>query len=297
MSVASPLIQHAHLAASRSANGGHVTLLQAVVYGTVQGLTGFVPISSTAHLRIVPALVGWSDPGAASTAMIQLGTTVAVVLYLWRQPRQVAVAWIRRLIDKSMRKTVEYRIGRYLVAATIPVSVFGLVFSDQIETGARNPWLISVTMILLALALRAAERRGRRDRDEEDLDAKDAVAVGTAQVLALIPGASRSGTTIAAVLFRARDRRTAARFTFLLSIPAIVLSGLYESRKIGQRGGAGASLTSVALILAFAVGLASIVWLMRWISRHSTFSFIYYRIIVGMGLIILLGAGVISATE
>lgn len=297
MSAASLLGQYAHLVASQSSNGVDMTLLQAVVYGTVQGLTEFLPISSTAHLRIVPALVNWPDPGAAFTAVIQLGTTVAVVLYFWRELLQVALAWIRGLVDKSMRKTLEYRMGWYLVAATIPVSVFGLAFSHQIETGARNLWLISVMMILLAFALLEAERRGRRDRGEEDLNAKDAIAVGSAQALALIPGASRSGTTIAAGLFRGLDRPTAARFSFLLSIPAIVLSGLYESRKIGQEGGAGAGLTGVALILAFVVGLASIVWLMRWISKHSMFIFIYYRIIVGAGLIILLSTGVISATD
>jgi undecaprenyl-diphosphatase len=280
-----------------SSDQHNVNLLQATVYGIVQGLTEFLPISSTAHLRIVPALFHWDDPGAPFTAVIQLGTTAAVVLYFWRELVQVAGAWIRGFVDKSVRGTLEYRMGWYLILATIPVSIFGVAFSHQIETGARNLWLISVTMIALALVLAWAERVGTRKRDEEDLDRQDALVVGGAQALSLIPGASRSGTTITAGLFRGLNRPTAARFSFLLSIPAVLLSGLYEARKIGGREGAGAGLTGVALILSFAVGLASIVWLMRWISRHSMYLFIYYRIVLGLLLIALLSAGVISATS
>ena len=274
-----------------------MNLLQAIVYGVVQGLTEFLPISSTAHLRIVPALFNWPDPGAAFTAVIQLGTTAAVVLYFWRELVQVATGWIRGFVDKSVRGTLEYRMGWYLVLATIPVSIFGFVFRDQIETSARNLWTISITMIVLAFVLLWAERVGSRKRGEEDLDVRDSVAVGAAQALALIPGASRSGTTITAGLFRGLDRETAARFSFLLSIPAVVLSGLFEMRKINDRGGAGAGLTAVALILAFVVGLASIAWLMRWLSRHSTYVFIVYRVLLGVLLIGLVSGGVISATS
>jgi undecaprenyl-diphosphatase len=283
--------------AAASSDQHNVNLLQAIVYGIVQGLTEFLPISSTAHLRIVPALFHWDDPGAPFTAVIQLGTTAAVVLYFWRELVQVAGAWIRGFVDKSVRGSLEYRMGWYLVLATIPVSIFGVAFSHQIETGARNLWLISVTMIALALVLAWAERVGTRKRSEEDLGGRDALVVGGAQALSLIPGASRSGTTITAGLFRGLDRPTAARFSFLLSIPAVVLSGLYEARKIGDKGGAGAGLTGVALILSFIVGLASIVWLMRWISRHSTYLFVWYRIGLGLLLIGLLSAGVISATS
>jgi undecaprenyl-diphosphatase len=274
-----------------------VNLLQAIVYGILQGLTEFLPISSTAHLRIVPALFNWDDPGAPFTAVIQLGTLAAVVLYFWRELFQVAGAWLRGFVDKSVRGTLEYRMGWYLILATVPVSIFGVAFSHQIETGARNLWLISAIMIALALVLALAERVGTRTRDEEELNGRDAVVVGGAQALSLIPGASRSGTTITAGLFRGLDRPTAARFSFLLSIPAVVLSGLYEARKIGDKGGAGAGLTGVALILAFVVGLASIVWLMRWISRHSMYLFVWYRVALGLLLIGLLSAGVISATS
>jgi undecaprenyl-diphosphatase len=274
----------------------NVNLFQAAIYGIVQGLTEFLPISSTAHLRIVPALFGWDDPGAAFTAVIQLGTVLAVVIYFWRELVQVALAWGRGLFDASIRGTLEYRMGWYLILATIPVGVFGLVFDHQIETGARNLWIIAVTMIALAGALALAEKIGRRDRREEQINTTDAVTVGLAQALSLVPGASRSGTTITAGLFRGLDRETAARFSFLLSIPAVVLSGLFEARKIGDKGGVGFGLTAVSLVLAFVVGLASIVWLMRWITHHSTYIFIWYRVGLGILLIILLSLGTIQAT-
>jgi undecaprenyl-diphosphatase len=280
-----------------------MTLLQALVLGVVQGLTEFLPISSTAHLRIVPVLFGWhfyggttNDPGAAFTAVVQLGTTAAIVIYFWRELLHVVVAWFRGLYDRSVRGTLEYKLGWYLIIATIPVGVFGLIFSNQIETGARNLWLISCTLIGLAVVLFAAERVGQRDRGEEQISTADAVAVGAAQALSLVPGASRSGTTITAGLFRGLTREAAARFSFLLSIPAVVLSGGYEAVTSHDKT-PGAGLTGVALIFAFVVGLASIHWLMRWLAHHSTFVFIYYRIALGVLLIVLLSTGVISATK
>jgi undecaprenyl-diphosphatase len=227
----------------------------------------------------------------------------AVVLYFWRELFQVVVAWARgtaswvfRNLDQSVRHSLEYRMGWYLILATIPVSVFGLLFSDQIETGARNLWLIAIVMITLAIALYFAERIGTRSRDEEQLNRTDAIAVGGAQALSVIPGASRSGTTISAGLFRGLDRPTAARFSFLLSVPAVVLAGVYEARKVGERTGPGLGVTLVATVLAFIVGLASIAWFMRWMSRHSTYLFIWYRISLGTLLIVLLSIGTIDAT-
>jgi undecaprenyl-diphosphatase len=273
-----------------------VSPFQAAIYGLVQGLTEFLPISSTAHLRIVPALFGWDDPGAAFTAVTQLGTAAAVVLYFWRELLHVGVAWLRGLVDKEVRPSLEYRMGWYLILATIPVGVFGLVFAHQIETGARNLWLIAIAMIVMAMFLFLAEKVGSRSRAEEDINTTDAVVVGGAQALALIPGVSRSGATITAGLFRGLDRVTAARFSFLLSIPAVVASGLFETRKIGEAGAPGLGVTIVATVIAFGVGLASIAWLLRYLTRHSTFLFIYYRIAVGTLLIVLLATGAISAT-
>jgi undecaprenyl-diphosphatase len=284
-----------------------VSLLQAIILGIVQGLTEFLPISSTAHLRIVPAVFGWhfdysghprtNDPGAPFTAVVQLGTTVAIVLYFWRELLHVTVAWFRGIGDRSVRSTLEYKLGWYLILATVPVGVFGLIFSNQIETGARNLWLIAVTLIALAGVLYAAEKVGRREREEEEINTMDAVYVGTAQALALIPGASRSGTTITAGLFRGLTREAAARFSFLLSIPAVVLSGAYEAISPGKGGSPGAGLIGVAVVFAFLVGLASIHWLMRWLANHSTFIFIYYRVALGVVLIVLLSTGVLDATN
>jgi undecaprenyl-diphosphatase len=283
-----------------------MTFFQAIVLGIVQGLTEFLPISSTAHLRIVPVLADWhfhykgvattNDPGAAFTAVVQLGTTIAIVLYFWRELLHVTVAWFRGLRDRSVRGSLEYKMGWYLILATVPVSVFGLIFSHQIETGARNLWIIASALIALALVLFVAERVGARKREEEQINTTDAVVVGTAQALALIPGASRSGTTITAGLFRGLTREAAARFSFLLSIPAVVHSGLYELKDVGK-GGPGAGLTGVALVFAFIVGLASIHWLMRWLANHSTMIFIYYRVALGIALIVLLSTGVIDATK
>ncbi|HEV7206351.1 MAG TPA: undecaprenyl-diphosphate phosphatase [Jatrophihabitans sp.] len=287
-----------------------MTFLQAIVLGIVQGLTEFLPISSTAHLRIVPAIFGWhfhyaghastNDPGAAFTAIVQLGTSAAIVLYFWRELLQVSVAWFRGLYDKSVRHSLEYKLGWYLILATIPVGVFGLLFSHQIETGARNLWLIASTLIGLAIVLFAAEKVGRRERDEEQINRTDAIAVGTAQALSLIPGASRSGVTITAGLFRGLTREAAARFSFLLSIPAVVLSGGYEAVKSANDSshvGPGAGLTGIALVFAFIVGLASIAWLMKWLANHTTYVFIYYRIALGVLLIVLLSTGVLDATN
>jgi undecaprenyl-diphosphatase len=281
-----------------------MSLFQAILLGIVQGLTEFLPISSTAHLRIIPAIFGWhfsynkgsNDPGAPFTAIIQLGTTVAIVGYFYRELFQVTVAWFKGLRDKSVRSSLEYKLGWYLILATVPVGVFGLVFSDQITTGARNLWLIAVTLIALALVLFAAEKVGQRDREEEQITAVDAAFVGTAQALSLVPGASRSGVTITAGLFRGLTREAAARFSFLLSIPAVVLSGGYEAINPGKGGTPGVGLTGVAVVFAFVVGLASIHWLMRWLSNHSTYIFIYYRIALGVLLIVLLSTGVLDAT-
>ncbi len=273
--------------------------IQAVIYGIVQGLTEFLPVSSTAHLRLFQA---WLNPHidqhgfTAFTAVIQLGTMAAVVLYFWRELVHVAVGWFRGLFDRQLRPSLEYRLGWYLILATIPVGVFGLIFSHQIETGARNLWVIAVALIAMALVLMVAELRGRRNRDEEDLNTQDAIVVGLAQSLALIPGVSRSGATITAGLFRGLDRVTAARFSFLLSVPAVVASGLFEARKIGGPDAPGMGITVVATVMSFVVGLASIAWLIRYVSRHSTFIFVGYRIALGAVLLVLLATGAVSAT-
>ncbi len=273
-----------------------MNLFQAGVLGIVQGLTEFLPISSTAHLRIVPALAHWPDPGAAFTAVVQLGTMLAILLYFWREILHITVAWTRGLFDRSVRETLEYRMGWYIIFATIPISIIGLAFKDQIETGARNLWLIASALITLGLVLLVAERVGSHKRDEEEITLRDGLLVGLAQAAALVPGVSRSGATITAGLFVGLKREAAARFSFLLSIPAVVLSGLFELRKLGEPGAPGGAQIVLATVLAFVVGLASIHWLLQYLTRHSTAVFVGYRVLVGLLLFGLLAGGVISAT-
>lgn len=272
-----------------------MSAFEAIVLGIVQGLTEFLPISSSGHLRIVPALVGWDDPGSAFTAVIQLGTMAAVVLYfrgdLWR----IGIAWLRSLRDKSLRRTLDARMGWYLIVATIPIGVFGLAFKDQIESGARDLRLIGTTLIVLGLVLLVAERIGAHRKTVEDLDARDGLAYGVAQSMALVPGVSRSGATITAGLFLGYTRADAARFSFLLSIPAVVLSGLFELRKLGDDTMPSAEATVIATVVSFVVGYASIAWLLRWLGGHSTMVFVVYRVALGALVLILVAAGTIDA--
>ncbi|WCO65951.1 undecaprenyl-diphosphate phosphatase [Iamia majanohamensis] len=274
-----------------------MSFVEAIVLGIVQGLTEFLPISSTGHLRVVPALLGWDDPGTAFSAVTQLGTALAVVLFFWRDLWRVAGTWLRSLRDAELRSTLDARMGWYLILATVPISVFGLAFKDQIETGARNLWLIGSTLILLGLVLLAAERVGRRTRTLDDVDTRSAVVVGFSQALALIPGVSRSGATISAGLFLGFTREAAARFSFLLSIPAVVLSAVVTLPDIGSGDGPGPAQTAVATLLAFVVGYASIAWLLRWLTSHSTVVFVVYRVALGSLVLVLVATGALEATS
>jgi len=272
-------------------------LLQAIVLGVVQGLTEFLPISSSGHLRIVPAFAGWEDPGAAFTAVIQLGTMAAVVVYFRDDLARIVRAWLRSLRDREQRRDPDARLGWYIALGTIPICIFGLAFADQIETGARDLYLIGTTLIVLGLVLAVAEKVSRRERDLSSLTRRDAIAIGFAQALALIPGVSRSGATITAGLFLGLDRIAAARFSFLLSVPAVVLSGLFEIRHVvdgSAEGSAGLGLTAVATLLAFISGYASIAFLLRFLTTHTTAVFIVYRVVLGAAVLALAGSGVIA---
>ena len=272
-------------------------LLQAVVLGIVQGLTEFLPISSSGHLRIVPAMVGWDDPGAAFTAVIQLGTMAAVVLYFRADLSRIARAWLASLRDASRHSELDARMGWYLIWGTVPIVIFGVAFSHQIENGARSLYLIGTTLIALGLLLLVAEKVSRRDRALESITRRDAIVIGFAQALALIPGVSRSGATITAGLFLGMDRVAAARFSFLLSIPAVVLSGLYELRDVVSgtaEGSAGVAATALATLLAFVSGYISIAFLLRFLTTHTTAVFVAYRVALGVVVLVLAGTGVIA---
>jgi undecaprenyl-diphosphatase len=273
-----------------------VSVFEAIVLGLVQGITEFLPISSTAHLRIVPALAGWEDPGAAFTAVTQLGTMAAVLLYFRSDLWRIARAWLRSLRDRSTRRDTDARLGWYILLGTIPIGIFGLAFKDQIETGARDLYLIATALIVLGLVLLVAEKVGTRERSIEQLTTRDGVALGFAQALALVPGVSRSGATITAGLFLGLDRPSAARFSFLLSVPAVVLSGLLELGSIasgeeGQQVGAGALV--LATLLAFVSGYAAIAFLLRFLATHSTVVFVVYRVALGILVLALTASGAI----
>jgi undecaprenyl-diphosphatase len=271
-----------------------VNALQAIVEGVVQGLTEFLPISSTAHLRIVPALCGWEDPGAAFTAVVQLGTMAAVLLYFRADLWRIARAWLTGLRDAEERRTLDSRLGWYLVLGTVPIAVLGLAFKDPIENEFRNLYLIGAALIVFGLVMAYVDARAKRERDIETLDARDGAFIGVAQALALVPGVSRSGATISAGLWRGLDRPAAARYSFLLSVPAVVLSGLFELRHIGGDGTAPAGATVLAVVLAFITGYASIAFLLRYLAHHTLGVFVAYRVVVGTLVIVLAAAGAIS---
>jgi undecaprenyl-diphosphatase len=274
-----------------------LSFFEAIVLGFFQGLTEFLPISSTAHLRIVPAFVGWEDPGAAFTAVTQLGTMTAVLIYFRHELLRVARTWLASLRRPELRRDLDARMGWYLIIGTIPIGIFGLAFKDQIENGARNLYLIGASLIALGLVLLAAEAVGRRNRELDSVRLRDAVVVGSAQAMALVPGVSRSGATISGALFLGFRREDAARFSFLLSVPAVVLSGLAELLSIArghEEQTAGAAQLAVATGVAFVVGYASIAFLLRWLSSHSTGIFVAYRIVLGTIVLSLTAAGTIS---
>ena len=274
-----------------------MSVLEAIILGITQGLTEFLPISSTAHLRIVPAFAGWEDPGAAFTAVVQLGTMAAVLLYFRTDLVRIAHAWLRSLRDREARRELDARLGWYIVIGTIPIGIFGLIFKDQIENGARDLYLIGSALIVLGLVLLAAERVARHDRPLERITTRDGVIIGFAQALALVPGVSRSGSTLTAGLFLGFDRPSAARFSFLLSVPAVVLSGLFEFASIlseGKDTQVGLGALAVATLLAFVVGYASIAFLLRFLALHSTIVFVVYRVALGVIVLVLAGTHVIA---
>lgn len=262
--------------------------------GVVQGLTEFLPISSSGHLRIVPALLGWDDPGAAFTAVIQLGTMAAVLVYFRADLARILRAFVRGLTDAETRRTHDSRVGWFIALGTVPISVAGLLFSDLIETRARSLTVIGTMLVVFALVMLGAELVARRTRSIDDLRGRDAAFIGLAQALALIPGVSRSGATISAGLALGFDREAAARYSFLLSVPAVVLSGLFELRKVGDGGGAGVAATAIATVLAFVVGYASIAFLLALLRRRGLGVFVGYRIVLGLLVLVLAARDVIS---
>lgn len=270
--------------------------LRAVVLGVIQGLTEFLPISSSAHLAIFPKFFGWDDPGAAYTAVIQIGTEVAVVLYFWRDIWTIGSGWVRGVFSRSAREEPEWRRGWFIIVGSLPIVVIGVTLEDLIDREFRNLWVIGTTLIVLGIVLGIAERVGRKTAPIDDLTWPHAVLFGLAQAAAVVPGVSRSGATISMGLFLGYDREAATRYAFLLAIPAVVGAGVYKLKDIpGGENAYGTTPTIVGTLVSFAVGLAVIHWLLRYVSTNSYMPFVVYRIGLGGLVLVLVGASVIGA--
>ncbi|MEV4114244.1 undecaprenyl-diphosphate phosphatase [Nonomuraea sp. NPDC049695] len=266
--------------------------LEAVVLGLVQGLTEFLPISSSAHIRVVSAFAGWQDPGAAFTAVIQLGTEAAVLIYFRQEIWEIVSTWFRSLFVKELRTHWAARMGWYVIVGSLPIGVLGLVFKDQIETVFRDLRLVGTTLIVFGCVLWFADRTARNKLTlEKHLSFAHALVYGFAQALALIPGVSRSGGTITAGLLLDYRREDAAKYSFLLAIPAVLSSGLLEVAKIGEGPAPAWGPTILATIISFIVGYAAVAWFLRYISHHRFTGFVIYRIILGFFVILAVTAG------
>lgn len=278
-----------------------MSLLEALILGIVQGLTEFLPISSSGHLRIVPALLGWEDPGAAFTAVIQIGTLAAVLAYFRQDISRIGRAWFQGLLDPSTRSTLDSRMGWMMIVGTVPIVVCGLLFKDQIETSLRSLYVVAGSLIGLAVVLALAEMlvrvragRGLPAKGMADVTWSDAIVTGLAQALALVPGSSRSGVTITAGLFAGMSRETAARFSFLLSLPSVLAAGVYQLYKARESlfgSQADASALAVATVASAIVGYLSIALLLRYLKTHTTAVFILYRLALGGLLLWWLASG------
>ncbi|MGB7273666.1 MAG: undecaprenyl-diphosphate phosphatase [Geitlerinemataceae cyanobacterium] len=273
-------------------------VFQAIILGMVQGLTEFIPISSTAHLKVVPEVLQWGDPGVAFTAVIQLGSIAAVLWYFWGDLVQVTTgAW--RALRSGDYHSQEFRIALGIAVGTLPIVFFGLlikfVFSEFYESTVRTLSVIAVVSIVMGSLLGLAERTSQHKRNFENLTMQDGILMGLAQALALVPGVSRSGSTITAGMFMGLERATAARFSFLLGIPAITLAGLVELRgAIGEMGAVGWMPLVAGLISAAFFSYIAIAWLIRYLQTQNTWVFIWYRIAFGVALLAAIAGGVLE---
>ncbi|MBA4866247.1 undecaprenyl-diphosphate phosphatase [Streptomyces sp. PSKA54] len=279
---------------------------ESLILGLVQGLTEFLPISSSAHLRLTAAFAGWHDPGAAFTAITQIGTETAVLIYFRKDIARIISAWFRSLSDKAMRGDHDAQMGWLVIVGSLPIGVLGVTFKDQIEGPFRDLRLIATTLIVMGVILGIADRLAARDevggrhravkerKTLRELGVRDGLIYGICQAMALVPGVSRSGATISGGLLMGYKREAAARYSFLLAIPAVLASGLFELKDAGESGHVSWGPTIFATLIAFAVGYAVIAWFMKFISTKSFMPFVYYRILLGVVLFALVATGVLS---
>lgn len=278
-----------------------MNLLDAIILGIVEGITEFLPISSTGHLTIVEKLMGYqiNDPGVtAFTAVIQIGAIIAAVLYFWKDIWRVATAWLAGLGSAAARKNPDYKYGWAIIIGSLPIAVIGLVFQELIETTLRSMWFVAAGLIIWSVVLWYADHSAKQTRAEADVTWKDTLMIGVVQCLALIPGVSRSGATMSAGLMAGFDRVTVTRLSFFLGIPALVAAGVLQAvTKFDDIAthGIGWGPTIVATVVSFVVGYISIAWLLKFISSNSFNVFIWYRVMLGIGIVLLLATGVITA--
>ncbi|MEU0909901.1 undecaprenyl-diphosphate phosphatase [Streptomyces althioticus] len=279
---------------------------ESLILGLVQGLTEFLPVSSSAHLRLTAAFSGWEDPGAAFTAITQIGTETAVLIYFRKDIGRILSAWTRSLTDKEMRRDQDARMGWLVIVGSIPIGVLGVTLKDQIEGPFRDLRLTAAMLIGMGIVLGVADRLAARAesggrhrvtaprKELTDLTVRDGLIYGACQALALIPGVSRSGATISGGLFMGYRREAAARYSFLLAIPAVLASGLFELKDAADGGHVSWGPTLFATVIAFVTGYAVIAWFMKFISTKSFMPFVWYRIALGVVIIALVAAGVLS---
>ncbi|MHC5701881.1 undecaprenyl-diphosphate phosphatase [Streptomyces sp. ICN441] len=278
---------------------------ESLILGLVQGLTEFLPISSSAHLRLTAAFAGWHDPGAAFTAITQIGTEAAVLIYFRKDIARIVSAWFRSLTDKAMRRDHDAQMGWLVIVGSIPIGLLGITLKDQIEGPFRDLRLTATMLIVMGIVLGVADRLAARDetggkhrvvrerKSLRDLSVKDGLIFGMCQAMALIPGVSRSGATISGGLLMGYTREAAARYSFLLAIPAVLASGVFELKEAGE-GHVSWGPTVFATVIAFAVGYAVIAWFMKFITTKSFMPFVVYRIILGIVIFVLVGTDVLS---
>jgi undecaprenyl-diphosphatase len=274
-----------------------VNWFEAAFLGLIQGLTEFLPISSSAHLRIVGELLpNAQDPGAAFTAITQLGTETAVIVFFWRDIVRIIGAWCKALVGKIPHSDPDAKMGWLIIIGSIPIAVLGLLLEDYIDTNFRSLWIVATTLVVFGLILAIADHYGKQQRTLDKLTVKHGIFYGLAQAMALIPGVSRSGGTITAGLLMGYTREAAARYSFLLAIPAVYASGLYKLVKsFDEPGVYTLAQTGVATAVAFVVGFLIVGWFLKFVSNHSYSFFVWYRILLGLALFVALGLGWMAA--
>ncbi|WP_183093302.1 undecaprenyl-diphosphate phosphatase [Nocardioides stalactiti] len=270
--------------------------LQALVLGTLQGLTEFLPISSSAHLRIFPELFGWGDPGAAFTAVVQIGTELAVLVYFRHDIGRIAKTWTLSLFKPEYRGHLDARMGWFVIIGSVPIVILGIFLKDTIEDSFRNLWLIATMLIVMGLVLGVADKWGGSEKKIKQMTMRDAVLMGAAQAMALVPGVSRSGATLSMGRILGYERAAVTRYAFLLAIPAVVGAGVYSLQDIPDGDNMyGWAPTLVATVVSFVVGYAAIAWLLKYVSHHTLAPFVVYRVLLGAGVMALIAAGVLNA--